>query len=113
MKKQINEIHRMQQLAGLLKENEQPSTKDLIDAVLALAANNNPKLNTYIQPVKFMLDQAFAEDVNILTIEEEAKQEMEFQLKRANNFQLGNNTDQYKNLRPIFAKIEAILSNAL
>ena len=111
MKKQINEIRRMQQLAGLIKENQQSPAKDQIDAILSTSIN--PELSTFIQPVKFMLDQAFAEDIDILTIEEEAKQEMEFQLERANNFQLGNNTDQYKNLRSIFAKIEAILSNAL
>jgi hypothetical protein len=111
MKQSINEIKRMQQLAGLLNENQQSPVKDQIDAVLSTSIN--PKLSTFIQPVKFMLDQAFAEDVDIFKIQEEAEQEMEFQLERANKFQLGSNTDQNKNLRSIFAKIQAILDNAL
>lgn len=51
-----------------------------------------------------MLSQVFAEDLDIMTIESEAKQEMEYQLERANND---------KDLRLIFAKIQAILFNAL
>jgi hypothetical protein len=101
MKEQINEIKRMQQLAGLITENEQLSVKDQVDTVLS--ADINPELDTFIQPVKFMLDQAFAEDVDIYTIEEEVKQEMEFQLERSNN---------NKDLRLIFAKIESALLNA-
>jgi len=102
MKQSINEIKRMQQLAGLLNENQQSPVKDQIDAVLSTSIN--PKLSTFIQPVKFMLDQAFAEDVDIDTILEEITQEMEFQLERA---------DYNKDLRLIFAKVQAILNNAL
>jgi hypothetical protein len=80
--------------------DEQSSVEEQVFDILA--SNMNPKLNTFIQPVEFMLDQAFAEDVNISTILEEVKPEMEFQLERANN---------NKDLRLIFAKIEAILIN--
>jgi hypothetical protein len=50
-----------------------------------------------------MLSQSFAEDVDLFTIYEEVKDEMEFQLERANN---------NKDLRLIFAKIEAMLLNS-
>jgi hypothetical protein len=100
MKKQINEAKRFQKLAGLLNENEQSSTEEQVFDVLA--SNMNPELNTFIQPVEFMLDQAFGENVDISTILEEVKREMEFQLERSNN---------NKDLRLIFAKVEAILSN--
>ena len=76
------------------------SIQDKINAVLS---NTDPKLNTFIQPVKFMLSQSFAEDVDLFTIYEEVKDEMEFQLERANN---------NKDLRLIFAKIEAMLLNS-
>jgi len=101
MKTQINEIKRMQQLAGIITENEQSSVKDQIDAILSTDINS--ELDTFIKPVKFVLDQAFAEDVDMYTIEEEAKQEMEYQLERSKN---------NKDLRLIFARIESILSNA-
>ena len=100
MKQQINEVKRFQKLAGLINENEQSSVEEQVFDVLA--SNMNPELNTFIQPVEFMLDQAFAENVNIDTILEEVKQEMDFQLERANN---------NKDLRLVFAKVEAILSN--
>jgi hypothetical protein len=101
MKTQINEIKRMQHLAGIIVENEQSSVKDQIDAILSTDINS--ELDTFIKPVKFVLDQAFAEDIDIYTIEEEAKQEMEYQLERSKN---------NKDLRLIFARIESILSNA-
>jgi len=101
MKQPLNEqFIRMQKIAGIITENKQSSVKDQVDAILS--TNINPKLNTFIQPVKFKLDQAFAEDIDIYTILEEAKQEMEFQLERANN---------NKDLSLIFAKIEALLNN--
>ena len=101
MKQTLNEqFIRMQKLAGIITENKQSSVKDQVDAILS--TNINPKLDTFIQPVKFILDQAFAEDIDIYTILEEAKQEMEFQLERANN---------NKDLSLIFAKIEALLNN--
>ena len=101
MKTQINEIKRMQQLAGIIVENEQLQVKDQINNILS--TDINPELDTFIKPVKFILDQAFAEDVDMYTIEEEAKQEMEYQLERSKN---------NKDLRLIFARIESILSNA-
>ena len=101
MKTQINEIKRMQQLAGIIVENEQLQVKDQINNILS--TDINPKLDTFIKPVKFILDQAFSEDVDMYTIEEEAKQEMEYQLERSKN---------NKDLRLIFARIESILSNA-
>ena len=101
MKTQINEIKRIQHLAGIIVENEQSSVKDQIDAILSTDINS--ELDTFIKPVKFVLDQAFAEDIDIYTIEEEAKQEMEYQLERSKN---------NKDLRLIFARIESILSNA-
>jgi hypothetical protein len=94
-------IKRMQQLAGIIVENEQLQVKDQINNILS--TDINPELDTFIKPVKFILDQAFAEDVDIYTIEEEAKQEMEYQLERSKN---------NKDLRLIFARIESILSNA-
>ena len=101
MKTQINEIKRMQQLAGIIVENEQLQVKDQINNILS--TDINPELDTFIKPVKFILDQAFSEDVDMYTIEEEAKQEMEYQLERSKN---------NKDLRLIFARIESILSNA-
>ena len=101
MKTQINEIKRMQQLAGIIVENEQLQVKDQINNILS--TDINPELDTFIKPVKFILDQAFAEDVDMYTIEEEAKQEMEYQLERSKN---------NKDLRLIFARIKSILSNA-
>ena len=101
MKTQINEIKRMQQLDGIIVENEQLQVKDQINNILS--TDINPELDTFIKPVKFILDQAFAEDVDMYTIEEEAKQEMEYQLERSKN---------NKDLRLIFARIESILSNA-
>ena len=101
MKTQINEIKRMQQLAGIIVENEQLQVKDQINNILS--TDINPELDTFIKPVKFILDQAFAEDVDMYTIEEEAKQEMEYQLERSKN---------NKDLRLIFDRIESILSNA-
>ena len=101
MKTQINEIKRMQQLAGIIVENEQLQVKDQINNILS--TDINPELDTFIKPVKFILDQAFLEDVDMYTIEEEAKQEMEYQLERSKN---------NKDLRLIFARIESILSNA-
>jgi hypothetical protein len=87
----------MQKLAGILNENM--SLQNKINTLLS--SNTNPELNTFIQPVKFMIDQSFSEDVDINIIWEEAKAEMEYQLKRANN-----NED----LRSIFAKVEIMLS---
>ena len=119
MKQPINEIKRMQQLAGLLKEtaleeDNRPKLQQAIDAVLATDVNS--KLDTYIKPVKFILDQGFAEDAAIDDLEIEVKQEMEYQLGRADNKvrNTGDISDEmnYKNLRLIFAKIEAILGNA-
>jgi CO dehydrogenase/acetyl-CoA synthase beta subunit len=78
------------------------SIQDKINTILS--SNTDPKLNTFIQPVKFMLSQSFAEDVDLFTIYTEVKDEMEFQLERANN---------NKDLRLIFAKIEAMLYNSL
>ena len=101
MKIQLNEIKRMQHLAGIIVENEQLQVKDQINNILS--TDINPELDTFIKPVKFILDQAFAEDVDMYTIEEEAKQEMEYQLERSKN---------NKDLRLIFARIESILSNA-
>ena len=101
MKTQINEIKRMQQLAGIIVENEQLQVKDQINNILS--TDINPELDTFIKPVKFILDQAFAEDVDMYTIEEEAKQEMEYQLERSKN---------NKDLRLIFARTGSILSNA-
>jgi hypothetical protein len=40
MKIQINEIKRMQQLAGIIVENEQSSVKDQIDAILSTDINS-------------------------------------------------------------------------
>ena len=99
MSKQIisEEFKRMQKLAGILNENM--SLQNKINTLLS--SNTNPKLNTFIQPVKFMIDQSFSEDVDINIIWEEAKAEMEYQLKRANN-----NED----LRSIFDKVEIMLS---
>jgi len=99
MSKQIisEEFKRMQKLAGILNENM--SLQNKINTLLS--SNTNPELNTFIQPVKFMIDQSFSEDVDINIIWEEAKAEMEYQLKRANN-----NED----LRSIFAKVEIMLS---
>jgi hypothetical protein len=91
------EFKRMQKLAGLINENIS-SAQDKINTILS---NANPELDTFIQPVKFMIDQSFSEDVDINIIWEEAKAEMEYQLERAND---------NKDLRLIFAKIEAILS---
>jgi hypothetical protein len=87
----------MQKLAGILNENM--SLQNKINTLLS--SNTNPELNTFIQPVKFMIDQSFSEDVDINIIWEEAKAEMEYQLERANN-----NED----LRSIFAEVEAMLS---
>ena len=100
MKKQIlnEEFKRMQKLAGILNEN-MSLLQDKINTFLS--SNTNPELDTFIQPVKFMIDQSFSEDADINTIWEEAKTEMEFQLERANN---------NKDLRLIFAKVEAMLS---
>jgi hypothetical protein len=109
MKIQLNEIKRMQHLAGIIVENEQSSVKDQIDAILSTDINS--ELDTFIKPVKFVLDQAFAEDIDIYTIEEEAKQEMEYQLEKI-EYQLERNSKNNKDLRLIFAKIESILSNA-
>ena len=99
MSKQIisEEFKRMQKLAGILNENM--SLQNKINTLLS--SNTNPELNTFIQPVKFMIDQSFSEDVDINIIWEEAKAEMEYQLERANN-----NED----LRSIFAEVEAMLS---
>jgi len=107
MKKQfITEAARMQKLAGIIKENNNaPSDKDQIDAILSV--DKNSELEPFIKPVKFMLDQAFAEDVDASTIEEEATQEMDFQLERASDLQI----EGYKDLRLIFAKVKAILMN--
>ena len=77
------------------------SIQDKINAVLS--SNTNPELDTFIQPVKVMLSQSFAEDVDLFTIYEEVKDEMEYQLERAN---------YNKDLRLIFAKIEAMLLNS-
>ena len=81
--------------------------KEKIDSILS--SNTNEELNSFIKPVKFMLDQAFAEDVDIEMIEYEATKEMEFQLERS---EMSNNKNNYKELRLIFAKIKAIFSNA-
>ncbi len=108
MKKQlINEAFRLQQLAGIMPINSlnenTPGSDSLIDTINnILSTNINPELDTFIKPVKFKLEQAFAEGDDISTILEEVKQEMEYQIERANN---------NKDLRLIFAKIEAILSN--
>ena len=76
------------------------SIQDKINAVLS--SNADPKLNTFIQPVKFMLSQSFAEDIDLFTIYTEVKDEMKYQLERANN---------NKDLRLLFAKIESMLFN--
>lgn len=77
------------------------SIQDKINTILS--SNTDPKLNTFIQPVKFMLSQSFAEDVDLFTIYEEIKDEMEYQLERANGS---------KDLRLLFAKVEAMLLNS-
>jgi hypothetical protein len=81
--------------------------KEKIDSILS--SNTNEELNRFIKPVKFMLDQAFAEDVDIEMIEYEATKEMEFQLQMS---EMSNNKNNYKELRLIFAKIKAIFNNA-
>jgi hypothetical protein len=81
--------------------------KEKIDSVLS--SNTNEELNRFINPVKFMLEQAFAEDVDIEMIEYEATKEMEFQLEMS---EMSNNKNNYKELRLIFAKIKAIFNNA-
>ena len=81
--------------------------KEKIDSVLS--SNTNEELNRFINPVKFMLEQAFAEDVDIEMIEYEATKEMGFQLEMS---EMSNNKNNYKELRLIFAKIKAIFNNA-
>jgi hypothetical protein len=68
-----------------------------------LSSNKNTELNTFIKPVDFILNQAFAEDVDIDTIQHEVEKEIEFQIERSN---------YNKELRLIFAKIIVILKNA-
>jgi hypothetical protein len=107
MKKLINEAFRLQQLAGIMPINSLNENTPELDTPMGtinniLSSNKNPKLDIFIKPVKFKLEQAFAEGDDISTILEEVKQEMEYQIERANN---------NKDLRLIFAKIEAILSN--
>jgi hypothetical protein len=72
MKIQLNEIKRMQQLAGLLKENNNQSTNKYID----VATENNdefPILNkeTITTYLKSVIDPEYIEDVDLFMNDEE------------------------------------------
>jgi hypothetical protein len=111
MKKLIKEAKRMQQLAGLLKEtaleeDNRPQLQQDIDAVLA--KSDNPELDIYIEPVKSIIDNAFAEDAVIDEMETELRSEIESQLQKAESSLPFN---EYATLRYLFQELIFTVEN--
>jgi len=72
MKTQLNEIKRMQQLAGLLKENNNQSTNKYIDVATEnddeFPILNKETITTYLKSV---IDPEYIEDVDLFMNDEE------------------------------------------